>query len=1264
MLLMPYQTNEVLHLINGNSSLFSQIAFLAGFIVLFLITCVILFMEIRTRRRLQQEIKRTKLAEEETNASMAQLGKYVCHFDVDAKTMTMPKAYALERNIPFYYENAPESVIELSKKYMRNEDYERHQFFYETILEGQPSGSATFMINTPDSKTVWERYSYVTVFQDDKPARVLITIEDVTAQREKALIYERFVTESLTFGPSVKHIYIGVDVTDDSIDSVPESMPIDLADLKKLNIDEFAELLKLELYSNEEGVTAKEHYTRNALLVSFASQNYSSIDDWHTAESDDMRWYRVSLQLVEDPFNRHIMALFEVQDITELKTRELSLLKQAKYDNITGLYNFSATEDLIRHKLQENIQAATLFTVEIDNFGVNSSNVGLVKTSQLLRSFADILKGIYAEPAIVGCVSKSQFLVYSSKITSIPMFEESWKELQNACSSVTVDGETLGITCSVGVALVHDSCSDFSVLFNRADLSLYHARMQGGNTFCVYSLSQWSNVSSLESQRTALMMLSNTSSKKHKYDTSNFVPFDVLLQWIVQNNLLLISESTMLNGPYDFLLLVNPETHEIEYIETGKQSKFKSEMKSWQKKKCYELLLNEKGSKGDSYCKTCRKCEKGQFSIHQLYLEILKKDYIVYEKNIEHEGLTKHLIVFTHVEDISESTKILQQSFASQSFLFECIQPGFDTESDVRLYVENVLKKLCAFFDCESAFVCTFSHSIGTVQYNIPKNQYLPTALDISQSTIDKWYEKSSANSMGLIFNTEDIKQKDKVIYNYFVQRGIESVCLIPIWCENRINGFLELRNGKINLSGMPFVLNSISVSLGTYINRIIHQEENELQFFHDPLTGYLNFSGFQREVRRILSKNKKANFSLWYCDIKRFKYINDSYGFDAGNSFLRYWADHIASKLQDDETFSRISGNNYCLLLNYQNINELVDRFYRMERSLSQFFDRFYDRPYEIELVAGIYLFKPGSEDASIDEMLNRASMAQRNVKPLHGSNMGFYTEKMREQALRDIMLETEMENALANNEFEIYLQPKVCINKDADGSDRFHAEALVRWVRDGKIFASPGEFIPLFEKSDKIIKLDRYVFEKAFQMVRRFRDSGLPVSIAVNASRISLLHSDFVNTYAELLKKYQIEDGEIEVEFTESVAVNELEPLIDLLHRLKEYGCICEMDDFGAGYSSLNVLQRLPLNGLKIDQRFFLEFDSLEKQAAVIASIVDLARRLEMTTIAEGIETEDQVEMLRNLKCDYIQGYIFAKPMKENDFVDYISSKPSTVA
>ncbi|MBO7135880.1 MAG: EAL domain-containing protein, partial [Spirochaetaceae bacterium] len=1069
--------------------------------------------------------------------------------------------------------------------------------------------------------------------------------------------------ESLSHAPSDKHVYIGVDVTDDSVDSLPENIHIDTEDLKKLNIEDLATLLKLDIYINNDGVTAKDYYDRNALLVAFASQNYSSVEDWHMPASDEC-WYRTSLQLVEDPFNRHIMALFEVQNITELKARELMLLKQAKYDNITGLYNFSATEDLIRHKLQENIPSAFLFTIEIDNYSAISADIGLAGTSVLLHDFADILKSIYKEPAVAGCVSKSQFLVYSSEITSIPMFEESWKKLQQAAAAITVDGNALNITCSVGAALVYESCFDFSVLFNRADLSLYHARIQGGNTFCVYSLSQWSSSSDIEAQRTALMMLSNKSSKKHKYDTNNFVSFDSMLQWLVQNHLILISESTMLKGAYDFLLLVDPVSHEIEYIERGKPSKFKNEMNSWKGKKCYEVLLNEKGGKNDNYCKNCKKCENGQFSIHQLYLEILKKDYVVYEKNIEYQGKTKHLIVFTHVENIDESTKILQQSFINQSFLFDCIQPAFDLENDVRLYVESVLKKLCAFFNCECGFVCTFAHTIGTVQYNIPKSQYLPTALDISQSTIDKWYDMASANSMGFVFSTVDIKQENKVIYNYFVQRDIESVCLIPIWCENRINGFLELRNGKVNLSGMPFVLNSISVSLGTYINRIIRQEENELQFFHDSLTGYLNFSGFQREVRRILSRNKTDNFSMWYCDIKRFKYINDSYGFDAGNSFLRYWADHIASKLQEDETFCRVSGNNFCLLLHYQNINELVDKFYKMEHSLSQFFEHFYDRAYEIELVAGIYLFKAGSEDASIDEMLNRASMAQRNVKPLHGSNLGFYTEKMREQALRDIMLEREMEEALENEEFEIYLQPKVCINKDAYGAERFHAEALVRWVRNGKIFASPAEFIPLFEKSDKIIKLDRYVFEKSFQMVRRFKEAGLPVSIAVNASRISLLHSDFVTTYADLLDKYQIEEGEVEIEFTESVAVNELEPLIDLLHRLKAYGCICEMDDFGAGYSSLNVLQRLPLNGLKIDQRFFLEFDSLEKQAAVIASIVDMARRLDMMTIAEGIETEDQVEMLKNLKCDYIQGYIFAKPMKENDFVDYISSKTSTVA
>ncbi|MCQ2580474.1 MAG: bifunctional diguanylate cyclase/phosphodiesterase [Treponemataceae bacterium] len=1214
---------------------------------------------------MKHEIERTKLAEEETDTSMALLGKAVCHLDIEKKTFSIAKAFAVEKNIPQFYENAPESIIEFSKKFMSPENVERHKFFYEAILEGQPSGSSTFQIKTQNNEIVWNRFSFVTVFQDEKPARALITIEDVTIQRERSLIYERFKNEVLTLAPTKKHLYFSLDVTDNVVDSLPEYMSISTVNHKNMKIEELAELMQLQTYKNKDGVTAIERYTRNNLLVLFATQNYVSDEDWYIEHGGKTFWFNSNLQLVEDPFNRHILALFEVRNITEEKTKELKFWEQSRYDKLTGLYNFAAAEELIRNKLGKNVSAAILFVIEIDNFNNISSILEYDKINDFLKKFAELLRVTFEEPDIVASVSMSQFMIYTEKITSVPMFENALRDLQKkvSSSSISQEYENFKLSCSVGAALVTETAYDFSVLFNRVDLSLYHARSQGGNIYCLYSLSQLNNNSAAETRRNALMMLEKGGYRNLPVPENKLaVSFEEVFQWILQHHLMPISEVTMLDSPYDFLMLVNPGTHVIEYVEISRLCKDSSEFESLRGRKCYEPVLG-KGRKyidEHSFCEKCTKCQQQVSSVRKISLKLLNRDYIVYEKNIIYNGQPMHLQVFKYAADSSETaTDLLKQNFSNQAFVISCMQT--DSTADETSYIENILKKVCNFFGCESGFVCTFANSIGSVRYNIPQNQAVPTALDISQSLIDRWIENLNSSAIAFIFSTEAIKNENEVMYGYFKSRGITSVAITPIFCENVINGFLVLRNGSTNMIEMPFILNNISRTLGVYVSRIIREEESELQFFYDSLTGYLNFTGFQREIKRIFDKKTGDNFSLWYCDIKRFKFINDSFGFDVGNNFLRYFADIIASNLSENETFCRASSNNYCLLLRYQNINELVDRFNLMNRSLSEFFERFYENSYSAELAAGVYLFNVEDGNETLDEMLNRASMAQRNIKPLPGSNIGFYTEKMREQALKDIILETEMDAAIENEEFEIYLQPKVCINKDAEGSERFHAEALVRWVRDGEIFASPGDFIPLFEKSDKIIELDRYVFKKACKMVHRFRDAGLPVSIAVNISRVSLLHTNFVSTYADLIKQNGIKDGEIEIEFTEGVAVTELEPLIELMNELKKLGCICEMDDFGAGYSSLNVLQRLPLNGLKIDQKFFLEFDSVERQKVVVASILDMAQRLEMTTIAEGIETKDQVEMLKNLKCDYIQGFYFGKPMKEADYLKFISAYSS---
>lgn len=275
---------------------------------------------------------------------------------------------------------------------------------------------------------------------------------------------------------------------------------------------------------------------------------------------------------------------------------------------------------------------------------------------------------------------------------------------------------------------------------------------------------------------------------------------------------------------------------------------------------------------------------------------------------------------------------------------------------------------------------------------------------------------------------------------------------------------------------------------------------------------------------------------------------------------------------------------------------------------------------------------------------------MAHKIAKERPGSSYVFYDDSIRRRMLEDSALEAEAEAAMADDEFKLYMQPKIDIQ---NGNRITGAEVLARWLSPGRGMILPGNFIPLFEKSELIVKLDRYMFEHACRWYRiHLERGGSPVSLAVNVSKAGLFQNDFVDFYTDIKDKYSVPDGVLELEFTESMLAADTELFAELVVNLNARGFICSLDDFGSGYSSLNLLKNLPIDVLKLDILFFHKSRDIRRERIVVSNVINMARELNIKTIAEGVEDMDTVEFLRKAGCNVIQGYVFAKPMPQEDF------------
>lgn len=411
--------------------------------------------------------------------------------------------------------------------------------------------------------------------------------------------------------------------------------------------------------------------------------------------------------------------------------------------------------------------------------------------------------------------------------------------------------------------------------------------------------------------------------------------------------------------------------------------------------------------------------------------------------------------------------------------------------------------------------------------------------------------------------------------------------------------------------------------------------------FNHDGLTGLLNRDGFYKAVALYLSEHEESEHVMICTDIRNFKIINQLYGTGKGNEIIIKEAKLLNKKYAENGILcARVSGDHFAILM-----DEAIFDEEEISGIMKDFQETAMGDSYRMIVQIGVY--RISDTDLSPAIMLDKTEMALRSVHSDREFELVYYNEDM----IKDTLLENEVlnkfESALKNNEFVMYLQHQV----DRDGN-LLGAEALARWVSNGKV-VSPADFIPVLEKTNQIYKLDNFIWEEAAKRLSSWKGTHLSdLSISVNISPKDIYNIDIEKKFNELRAKYNIDPGFLKLEITETAVMLDRTDGSKLVDRLKEQGFEVEMDDFGSGYSSLNMLKDIKIDVLKIDMGFLNETDDEERATVIIDSVISMAKKLGMTVIAEGVEKKTQVDFLSEMGCDVFQGYYFSKPMPVEEF------------
>lgn len=575
--------------------------------------------------------------------------------------------------------------------------------------------------------------------------------------------------------------------------------------------------------------------------------------------------------------------------------------------------------------------------------------------------------------------------------------------------------------------------------------------------------------------------------------------------------------------------------------------------------------------------------------------------------------LVRQIIDMWQYEEQSERHRLAEQAlWASETYLNAIL---------------NYSPALISVKDLDGNVVLASDHFKHMADINgtgfVGKNVFDVFPRDIAQSM---WDIDLAAKANKQTYEVElDLMHKDGSLHTYLMVK-------------------FPLRNKDGKIFGVCTI--GTDISERKLAENALREQQSRLNYmaFHDALTALPNRSLFYDRIYHGLARARRSNtkVALMLLDIDRFKIVNDSLGHDAGDMLLKAIAMRLNECVRDMDTVARLGGDEFVVVLEgIHNVEDVSSVAAKLLTSLS--------RPLEISshdisttVSIGVSIFPDDGSDT--DELLKNADIAMYKAKEAGKNNYQFYTKGMNATAVNYLLLENDLRRAIEQNQLALYYQPQI----DLKTGDMTGVEALVRWQHPERGLVSPAHFIPLAEETGLIVPIGEWVLREACRQNKLWLEAGRNVGkVAVNLSPRQFRQKNFPGKVETILKETGLEAKYLELEITESCAMEHAGETINQLNQLNQMGTFLAIDDFGTGYSSLAYLQRFPIQKLKIDRSFIHDIHDDANDAAIAKTIIGLAHNMQLRVVAEGVENEGQAEWLRNKGCDQAQGFLYAKPM-----------------
>lgn len=994
-----------------------------------------------------------------------------------------------------------------------------------------------------------------------------------------------------------------------------------------------------------EGESVIEHPSENMLkmgLVSYDTQSaieelfylakagteYHSTEFKLNTKNGGFQWYFSTFSTIYDEEGNALRVVGLLRNIHAQKVEQQKLLIRAETDQMTGLYNKATTESKIQASLRElnGNSYEVLMLVDIDDFKKINDTFGHLKGDDVIIDIAKTLQEYKGDYGIAGRLGGDEFCVFLTNVL----------DTQLACEKAVLIAERLRevyhdecqVTLSIGIAATNQQIP-YNVLLENADTALYQAKLNGKNRYYLYADDM--ERGKYENDR-------GESPARSDHDTA-FLDSLLSTLFASTNTYTAIEQAMALVGKHF-------DIDKICIWEYGFNKNFVDCTHQWCRKSTDNDMslrqhtpaaileeLSAMGTDGITYSSDTSLIKTNTASMNPAAEGIQK----LMQCDIRSNGKRIGFICFYSMD---KDTTWPAQTLTSFKQIFRLFGEAIKSKQASRtmaLLRDDTIK---AFDLVQNPMIVVDKNSFEVMYFNENAQEYFP---------------KLSLNSKCYAC----MHQESGPCADCPVHKITENNPTVSCTKKSRlIDEPLDVRMTTINWSSDS---HSFLISTSTHKETKAEKLKKELEqniniekriaeaSYRDIITGYGNFEKFKVEAQTILNDNPDTDYVMFYFNIKNFKYINETYGHNVGDQTLKAVADVLNKYMQEGETFARVISDTYIMLIHSKAEDPFMSIFNNIKAEVHDACLAIQDR-FVVDFTTGILIIDETMHSYSINRLVDRAMMAGKSIDASTGVSYAFYDDEYHKKVLNEAQLENSIHGALENNEFCAYVQPKY----DIASKSLIGGELLVRWMSPSKGFLEPAAFIPSFEKNGFIYQIDCFMLEQACKSIRRYLDSDIYViPFSVNLSRVTLAHPDFLSKVQEIVERYYIPHHYLEFEITESIFSENYALMIDVLTKLKSLDFIINMDDFGTGYSSLTLLRDLPIDVIKLDHDFLSRSATNDKNAvSILRSIIDMAHTLDIRVVSEGIETVEQLDMLRSLNCEIGQGFLFAKPMPIEDY------------